>query len=604
MGKKKKSKNVNVSLLALTESPQEAAQERKEEVSRYNYPGILTQRLDERTIPFIDSDLKEKDLKNPSHDVVQQWYKKLHVGEYVHMEQARSIDGTVYTTKRVQFEFSRMLEEYSGNMDERGVNPVIERLSFAKMSKISFINNIANPLRYINYFIEYFDDDDELLQAYLSIMFQIDKDDIRLEPKQFIESVYAYFTTDSMIWKLYRLVEHNTDPRLVKQADRVFDESIQLTIEHLKAIMGISCLHKFVIPLVSHYYNTRQNLLEQAKMSDKDLYYSVFMSFIGIFDEIYDIRLHNKLYHTSNTRITKTANQESGMWDRRERVGQTKVVYNNELMRDFVIDISQKAIFAKSAIVFIHVCMDKAIHNTLIQADKHDYVDMTTEPSDSVNETISRFDRMQQDRSHHSEKDRITPKVVNRDMIQRLGLMFGIDFEKMRSKRPKDIRKTKKYRKEFEFYRENIARPFNNTQMYLIKNWYAFQVGNNSDGESMEFEDIIRVIMIMKRDLRARGFNYLPLFISSSIDVAVGKKYNRRKIEQMMKTHGSYEDLMEMYKHTEQIINWDKIINEAKVIIACPIVTLDYEYPELDHKQMTPYDLSTMDEIMRFHLML
>ena len=51
MGKKKKSKNVNVSLLALTESPQEAAQERKEEVSKYNYPGILTQRLDERFLP-------------------------------------------------------------------------------------------------------------------------------------------------------------------------------------------------------------------------------------------------------------------------------------------------------------------------------------------------------------------------------------------------------------------------------------------------------------------------------------------------------------------------------------------------------------------------
>ena len=74
------------------------------------------------------------------------------------------------------------------------------------------------------------------------------------------------------------------------------------------------------------------------------------------------------------------------MWDRRKRIGTTPTSYTNELMRDFVTDISQKAIFSKSAIVFIHVCMDKAIRNTLIQPDKWDYTEMAMEASDGSEE--------------------------------------------------------------------------------------------------------------------------------------------------------------------------------------------------------------------------
>ena len=83
------------------------------------------------------------------------------------------------------------------------------------------------------------------MREYFYIMFQIMNDEIDLDPAAFIEMVYASFTTDTMVEKLVRMVEHNTDNNLVKKADRAYDESIQLTIEHLKAIMGVSCLHKF-----------------------------------------------------------------------------------------------------------------------------------------------------------------------------------------------------------------------------------------------------------------------------------------------------------------------------------------------------------------------
>lgn len=600
MSKKKKSKMKSLSAI---DSPQLTTTEEKEEIPS----GILTQRLEDRVIPKVDDGIKDKDLKNPPPDVVAKWYREAHVAEYVHMEQVTNRDGITFTTKRVQFEFSRMLRGYRDNMDERGVNPVIERLSFATMNKISFINNIANPLRYINYFIEYFDDDDELMRAYFHIMFQIMLDDMELDPISFVETVHAAFTTDSMVEKLVRMIEHNTDVTLVKKADRVYDESIQLTIEHLKAIMGVSCLHKFAIPIVSHYYNTRTRLLDRAGMSDKDLYYSVFMSFLSVFDETYDINLHNKLYHTSTTRITKTTNQESGMWDRRKRLGTTPVSYTNELMRDFVIDISQKAVFAKSAIVFIHVCMDKAIHNTLIQSDKFDYMDLAMEASDSVNETMSRFDQIMRDKSLNSQLDQFRARVSNEDAIIRFGWEVGYDFSWMY--KLQGVKKGRKILKaikdpelyeEYQYYLKNIHRPLNDTQVYFMKLWYSSLVRNTVDGNSVEFPDMVKIIMIMKRSLRRMNYSYFPFFLSGKVDAAAGRKYNKRKIEKLIQAHPLYDDLVAMYSNAEGYMNWDKVLAEIKTFVACPIKVIDYDYPEREGKLMRPTELNAVDEVMRF----
>lgn len=599
--KKKDKKKIAMDILGIT-SPEDVS-ETKEKEDNAPASCILVRRLEDRKIPLIDAGIKDKDIKNPPADVTEAWYQSAHVGKYVHMEQVTK-DGHSYTTKRVQFEFGRMLKGYGNNLDDRGVNPVIERLSFATMNKVSFINNIANPLRYINYFIEYFDDDDELMRAYFHVMFQIMLDEIDLDPTAFIETVYAAFTTDSMIEKLVRMIEYNTDDNLVKKADRVYDESIQLTIEHLKAIMGVSCLHKFVIPLVSHYYNTRTRLLEEAHMTDKDLYYYVFTSFIPIFDETYDICLYNKLYHTSTTRITKTVNQESGMWDRRRRVGTTPTSYTNELMRDFVIDISQKAVFSKSAIVFIHVCMDKAIRNTLIQPDKYDYTEMAMEASDSVNETISRFDRWQTDKSFHSQRDRIRSHVSIKDSIDRFGYRVGLDFKKMRSDKKKDIEATRELREEFAYYRDNIVQPMNDAQLYLIHLYYSSMLGNTEDAKTMEPSDIIKVIMIMKRDFEARNYSYLPFFISGKVDAAAGKKYNRKRVEKLITAHPLYDDWIAEYEYTDGLLNKEKMYNEIKTIVACPIVVVDYEHPEMCDQLMKPVEVCVVDEIMRFYCSL
>ena len=117
MGKKKKSKN-NALALDLLGSPQPGdvsapADYKREEIDSpfVLSASVLEERLRTRKIPLVDDGIREKDIRNPPPDVVEEWYREAHVGKYVHMEQVIRDDGGTYTTKRVQFEFSRMLKE-------------------------------------------------------------------------------------------------------------------------------------------------------------------------------------------------------------------------------------------------------------------------------------------------------------------------------------------------------------------------------------------------------------------------------------------------------------------------------------------------------------
>ena len=557
---------------------------------------ILYNRIDGRRIPKADEGIKNPE-ENISDEGLKDYYARCHIAEYVHMERVDRGKGAV-SINRIKFEFGYMLSGYMKEAANDEDNEVLRRLSYAEVSKKSFINKLNNSLRYINYFIEYFDDDDELMSAYFNMMMQIMSVDVELDPETFIENLYSYFSTDSLIEKIAKMVEYNTSETLIKKTDKTYDESIQLTIDHLKAIMAVSCIHKFIIPIVGHYYCMKSRYLKDAGISDKDLYIMAFGSFMSVFDEYYDIELYEKLYCTAGTRIKKTINQEAAMWNRRYRFGTTMTSYANQLMKDFIVDISQKAVFSKSAIIFIHVCFDNSIRTELIQPDKWEFTEMKMEANDSVNETMTRFDKWQTDKAFHSQKDRIRAFVSIKNAISWMGRRVGINFEKMESTRAKDVKKTQQWKDELKFYRENIVQPMSNAQMYIIQLYYASAIGSISDCEMLEMSDVFKLILIMKRDFEARNFNYLRFFISSSMIPAADHRYNKRRLEKQFQMHPCYEDWIDQYPDTK-VFNLSRFYDEIRPIVSTPIRVCDYDHADINGHMMSPNDTMVVDELIR-----
>ena len=544
----------------------------KEKVSK-----LLDERFMAREIPLADSTYRKND-NDLSMESLRRFYEEAHVSEFLKAE-----------GKFIHFEFGELLDKYRTQTDDNGENPLIRRISYAEISKQSFINNINLSIRYINYFIEYFDDDDELMLAYFEVMFLLHFKAAKISVDEFVDYVIAYFATDSMFEKVVRMVEYNTDDSLVKKTERAYDESIQLTIEHLKAIMGVSIFHRFVIPVVSHFYTMRGKGSLAPGMTDKDLYFNIFTAFIPKFDDFYGINLYSKIYHTATTRISKTENQENIMWKRRERFGVTTTSFTHDLMREYINELSQKTVFSRSAIIFLHVCFDRAITNELKKSDKYEMSDMRVEASDSVNESISRWDKWQLDKTSNSEKDRLRAYIAIEDMITRLGYDFDIDFNHM----------TKDEQAEFDYYNDNIKKPINDTQLYLIHLYFANKLKSAEEIKQLQIQHIVKVIMIMKRDLRKRNYVYLPFFISGELMTASSKKVSKKALEKLFTTHPSYEDWKGMFPDTYDLLNIDRIFGELRTIISVPIRIVDYDYVENRGEIMNPVDVCVTDEFVR-----
>lgn len=571
------------------ETPEESQQEQHKSILE-RHPDILEQRFHGRRIPKVDDGFNKKNAL--SDDALKRFYHDARVDEFLKFVTSNG-------KKMIKFEFGNMLHGYTIDSDDNGENQITRKFSYAEISKRSFINNMNTAIRYTNYFITYFDDDDELMAAYLEFMMQLHYNRISMPVESFIDTLYALIATPSMVQKVIRMVEYNTEESLIKKTDGQYDESIQLTVEHLKAIMGVTCFQKFIIPIVSHYYKVRPNEVEEAGLTDRELYYQSFLAFVPLFDDYYDIRLYEKLYHTATTRISKTENHDSPMWKRRERFGVTPTSFTNDLMVGFLNDIAQKIVFNQSAIIFLHVCFDKSIKNELIQPDKHEMSDMRMDPSDSVNGIYSRWDRWQMGCTGNSERERLRAYASIRDMIWRRGQDVGLQFNKYGSDRRNIISDDPDVQEEFDYYMEHMPHPLNETQEYIINLYCSKELGASDDVKMMKFEDKVQIIMIMKRDLRSRNYSYLPFFISSKVKPEAIRRYNNNSLKKLFMSNPLYDDWDEQLEDTKELLNMSKFLAELKTLISCPLVCIEYDC-ELDGRTMNPADIIVADEWCRF----
>ena len=159
MGKKKKKEKEKLKALQKEKEMKAKSLEEEEDLDAYDerYKKKVSKLLDDRflarDIPLADAGYKKNDT-DLSAEALKRFYEENHVSEFLKAE-----------GKFIHFEFGKLLEPYRVNVDEKGENPLIKRISYAEISKQSFINNINLSIRYINYFIEYFDDDNELMTA-------------------------------------------------------------------------------------------------------------------------------------------------------------------------------------------------------------------------------------------------------------------------------------------------------------------------------------------------------------------------------------------------------------------------------------------------------
>lgn len=493
--------------------------------------------------------------------------------------------------KVVKFNFAPIFEDkIMYGADEHGENSIIKRISYAEITKKSYMNALNNILAYINYFITTEDQEDmELLTDYAFLMFTISNNEYDLNPEEFVLTLRSTLGTKSMCKKILHMVDANLDESQLKNeaGTSLYDESIQLTNDHLRGIMGVSIFSRMAIPIASHYTSARKDEVKKAGMTDRDLYFAALSSFADAFDEMLDINLFNKLATTATTRISKTEGKDNLMWKRRARSGVTPTSYVFRLLIDYFTDISMKCTHDRSAIVFATVCFDRSIRNELIQQDKYEYSDMPMESSDAVNERTTKWDKWMISNHGPSERDYYRHKAIIKDCLRSSARDLKIDWDDPEIK------------EELNFYRDNINSLTDN-QIDLIFLYFAPRLGSYDVSKAITRKQLNQFIIIMKRELKRQNYIYLPQYITGELDPTQIRRYNKKKIEKAIVNHPSYDDLVEEFSQSGGILNIDRVFDLMKSIIATPLRIRDYNDPNNGKMMNVLIESVACDEFIRF----
>lgn len=131
------------------------------------------------------------------------------------------------------------------------------------IGKDSYCNILDDIIKYVNFFINVYDKENELPSAYFECKFVVDKlkmfDESNMDA--YIDFLYEILFTDEMIAKIKKMVEENylddieTDSNhKYKNSEKKHLESLEFTNEHIKILLEISFAMKMMSPCMLHFF--------------------------------------------------------------------------------------------------------------------------------------------------------------------------------------------------------------------------------------------------------------------------------------------------------------------------------------------------------------
>lgn len=170
----------------------------------------------------------------------------------------------------------------------------------------SYVKQLDQIIRYINFFMSEYDTDNELVTAYLKIKFAVDKENAfdaedLMSYKAFL---YDILFTNSMIDKINYMVEENyLDDIEVSEDDKKYSkdtkkylESLEFTNNHIQILLKISIAIKIMVPVLFHFIQKNK-----LKSNEEDFLYNFY-------DELFDLFGFSTTWtlYDSNNKVKET----------------------------------------------------------------------------------------------------------------------------------------------------------------------------------------------------------------------------------------------------------------------------------------------------------
>lgn len=257
-------------------------------------------------------------------------------------------------------------KEFIIHFDKILNNPAMGHYNAFYIGKTSYSNQLDLIVRYVSYFIEYYDTDQELIVGYLKL-----KHDIDVNHKytidnmdELIHDIYEVLLTPSIEKNIDKVVEYNNTIDIENDVNgkkyktsRKYVESLEFNNVHTRLMHKISYAMKIICPVMLHYF-----VVNRLKASgDNDYIYRFYEPLLG--NRMSDsVNIYNKLYVYVKCKIQENRSQNSLMYEQRDIFGKDISTLAQEFLRKRIISENMfKYVFDKNLVALNKVIIEKQL---------------------------------------------------------------------------------------------------------------------------------------------------------------------------------------------------------------------------------------------------
>lgn len=449
-----------------------------------------------------------------------------------------SYDGRIMTVR-----FDKFFNEDSKDFNHFGI------IRDIYVKKLDLITD------YLNYFIEFYDDDQEFIPAYFKLKYMIDnkKQFKDLSCKAFKKALYDILITPTIVEKIHRLVEDNYYVSLSTDEDsNKYNKELEFNDEHGKILQSISMAIKMMIPLILHFSRSR----------NKDI------NFFSFYERLFDIfsphvNIYNKLYRTAQKKVIRDFNSNKLIWKQIEMItGTEPSLYVEELLKERLI---QDTLFKYRFNNSVHSYNTAIINNQLGFHKRGQYENNMREVSHDKDATgLSAVDIMIMNMNNVDESLVILSEINANNTISKIKKRFKIEVTD----------------DEVQYYMKHNKR--NEFLIRLVYSYFAKFFGSYQDLRRLVDYKYYTLLVILKKKLIYDGCIYLPQILSSNVTGSLNSRVirNMKTINEFERTD-EYKALIEdKYELLIELKEENIILNTLSTLLNTKFTLVDYNFPD------------------------
>lgn len=413
---------------------------------------------------------------------------------------------------------------------------------------------VESLIRYVNYFITYFDNENFLLEGYKNMKVLIDsKEHYPIE--DFHKDMVEHILNPVILTKINIFNEYNSQIIKVSSSKHIH-ESLRYEKNHLKILHELSMLFRISIPLLSHYAFIHSEEYETVNKFLNQFYITKLFN-------MYDIDIIRKLISTVENKTSKSKKTNEILWEKQSIQGINENIYTLHNLGDIITCILPKACYKQNIYSFIDVASRTNTENFIVKriypmAFRKDM------PISAINE----FDVYTRSCSNTSEALHIYENANCKLTNQRLFSQFpDIDEELILA-----------FEKELADEEGNVIQPF---QERIILTMLYKHYGDTISIKNCNTREYIRLMLIAKEILSSHKLGLLSEIVTSKTITTSTRKDLNKKEKSLLENSELYSQVMYKYNNSE------KAVDELRSMIATAISSvfriIDPRSPLKDH---------------------